>query len=127
MLMQSRNREINHDPDKYTICIILYLDLWPLLNLDVPVVSSEPIKRSSVEPDSCSWFVLRNVTVSHCLFCFIGEDLLRLVCFVQFLSGILVLAVGVTGACGTVRENKGWMALVSGLCFVLGFTNSNSS
>ena len=50
-------------------------------------------------------------------FCFTGEDLLKLVCFCQFLSGSLVLAVGVSGTFGAVRESRGWMALVSTLIF----------
>jgi len=48
-----------------------------------------------------------------------GEDLLKLVCFCQFLSGSLVLAVGVSGTFGAVRESRGWMALFISLLLLL--------
>ena len=70
----------------------------------------------------CIWSFVSSVSVYlvYGVFCinvklFAGEDLLRLICFCQFLSGSLVLAVGVSGALGTIRESKGWMAVVSSL------------
>lgn len=40
-----------------------------------------------------------------------GEDLLRLVCFFQFVAGCLVLSLGIAGALATIRQNRGWMSI----------------
>ena len=48
-----------------------------------------------------------------------GEDLVWLVSCVLLLSGCLVLGVGVTGVCATIRESRGCMALVIALLILL--------
>ena len=87
----------------------------------LPVVSVDLHKRSSAKLGSCCRYVFSIIiTGDGNKYTPIGEDLLRLICFCQFLSGSLVLAVGVSGTCGTVKESKGWIAVVSSfrLCSV---------
>ena len=80
------------------------------------MVSVDHHKGSSVKLySSCRYVFIKIITGNDIIIIPIGEDLLKLVCFCQFLSGSLVLAVGVSGTCGTVKESKGWMAVVSSL------------
>ena len=84
------------------------------------MVSVDHHKRSSVKPYSCCRYVFSKIiTVDDIMIIPIGKDLLKLFCFCQFLCGSLVLAVGVSGTCSTVKESRGWMAMVSNFNYLL--------